>query len=505
MEKRHNIVKVVLIATLVFILLSWILPAAYFQESYVEQGRVQIGLFDLFSYPITTTLAYFGNVAAFILVVGGFYGVLNRIGAYRKMLDSMAKKLKKHGKLVICTIMILLSVITSICGLQLGLILFFPFIISLILLMGYDKIVAALTVIGSTMIGIAGTTFAYSNVSVIYTLFSLKITSNLLIKILILVLGMAILIANTMIYISGRKKSPKKAAKKSAKKDEEIKDDKILLPEETKTKSSIVPIAVIFSVIFVIMILAFIPWSNAFSNIAFTNATESVTGFKIFNFALFGKILGKSILPFGSWTLTELIALIIISSLVIALIYKKKLNELFDGFFEGMKTALVPAVIVILIYTCLVINTYHPFQLVIYKAIFDITKGFNIFTASLTAILSGIFNVEPLYAFQSVLPYLSSIVSKDSLSTIAALYPAIYGFTMLFAPTSVVLMVTLSYMGISYKDWFKNIWKILLELLIIILVLFLVFSPMSIILKIVLIVISVAVLVLMTLSSLAII
>ena len=507
MEKRHNIVKVVLLATLVFVLLSWILPAAYFQESYVEQGRVQIGLFDLFSYPITTTLAYFGNILLFILVIGGFYGVLNRIGAYRKMLDSMAKSLKKQGKLVISIMMVLLAVITSICGLQLGLMLFFPFLISLILLMGYDKIVAALTVVGSTMIGIAGTTFAYSNVSVIYTLFSLKITSNILIKIFVLVLGLAVLIGNTIIYISKNNK-PSKAAKKSTKKDsskEEKNIDEVLIPAESKSKASIVPIIVIFSIIFVIMILAFIPWSNSFTNNAFVTATEGVTGFKIFNFALFGKLLGKSVLPFGNWTLTELITLTVISTLVLALIYKVKANELYDGLFEGMKKALIPAVVAMLVYTCLVINTYHPFQLVIYKAIFGITKGFNIFTATLTSILASVFNVEPLYSFQSVLPYLSSIVSKDSLATIAALYPATYGFTMLFAPTSAVLMVTLSYMGVSYKDWFKNIWKILLELLIVILVLFLVFSPMSIILKIVLLVISIAVLVLMTLSSLSII
>ena len=76
---------------------------------------------------------------------------------------------------------------------------------------------------------------------------------------------------------------------------------------------------------------------------------------------------------------------------------------------------------------------------------------------------------------------------------------------MLVAPTSVVLMVVLSYMGISYKDWFKNIWKLLIEFLAIILVLFLIFSPMAIVLKIVLIVISHAVIVLLTLSSLSII
>lgn len=505
MEKRHNIVKVVFVTLLVFLLLSWILPAAYFQAEYVEQGRIQMGLFDIFNYPITA-ISYFGYIAVFILVVGGFYGILNRIGAYRKMLDKLSTIFKKHGKLAISIMMVLLAVITSICGLQLGLIVFFPFIISIILLMGYDKIVAALTVVGSTMVGIAGTTFAYSNTSIITSVLSVKITSNILLKILVLVLGLALLIGNTIIYIINSEKGSKTkkiAAKKSTNK-ESKNDIELLIPNDTKTKSSIVPMIVVFSVIFVIMILSFISWSGAFSNNAFEDATSAVTEFKIFKFALFGKLLGN-VNAFGSWTLTDLSGMLVVAILLLALIYKVKFNDVIDAFFDGMKKALIPTVIVVLIYTGLVITTYHPFQLVIYKAIFGLTKGFNIFTAMITGILASVFNADPLYSFQSVIPYLASVVSKDVYKTIAALYPAVYGLTMLVAPTSVVLMVVLSYMGISYKDWLKNIWKLLLEFLAIILVLFLIFSPMAIVLKIVLIVISLAVIILLTLSSLSII
>lgn len=504
MEKRHNVVKIVLVTILVFLLLSWILPAAYFQTSYVEQGRVQMGLFDLFNYP-ATAISYFGYVAVFILVVGGFYGVLNKIGAYRKMLDSLATTLKKKGILTISIMMVLLAAMASICGLQLGLIMFFPLIISLILLMGYDKIVAALTVVGSTMIGIAGTTFAYSNTNVLTTILGVKVTASMLIKVLVLVLGLALLIGNTVIYIIKHNKTTKKTTKKAAKKDtkNEVKEDtESLIPVDSKTKSSIVPMIVVFSIIFVIMILSFIPWVGGFNNKAFETATSGVTGFKVFKFALFGKLLGN-VNAFGSWTITDLCAVMIIAIIVLTLIYKVKLNETLDAFFEGMKKALMPAIITVLIYTCLVITTYHPFQLVIYKSIFGLTKGFNIFTTAVTGIFASVFNAEPLYAFQAVVPYLASIVSKDSYEAIAALYPAIYGLTMLVAPTSVVLMVVLSYMGISYKDWFKSIWKVLLQFLIVILILFLIFSKVAIALKIVAAILAIAVVVLMTISSLS--
>ena len=43
--KKHNALKIVVITMLVFMLLTWILPAATYQTSYYELGRAQIGFF----------------------------------------------------------------------------------------------------------------------------------------------------------------------------------------------------------------------------------------------------------------------------------------------------------------------------------------------------------------------------------------------------------------------------------------------------------------------------
>lgn len=520
MKTRHNTVKIVLATLLVFVLLTWILPAAYYSSGYVEQGRMQMGLFDLFSYPITA-LSYFGYIAIFMLVVGGFYGILGQTGAYRNLLDKLATSFKKRGKLTISIIIVLIAIVTSICGLQLGLIIFFPFIISLILLMGYDKIVAALTVVGSTMIGIIGTTFAYSNTSVIMSTLSLKITSNILVKVIILVLGLTLLIFNTIRYMkivekrnkeekakaSKIKKAEKKeeietkSVKKStkdtktsktsktrvaaSKKTEEVKvvkeekkeeklDSKIAdyVPKDNKSKNKAWPLVVIFSLIFIVMVLSFISWTGAFNNSMFEKATTSVTSFKVFGFPLFAKILGN-VNPFGNWNLTELSAVLFIASLLLMIIYKIKFSDGLQAFITGAKRALEPAVLVLLIYTGLVIVTYHPFQLVIYKFLFGFTKGFNIITSTFAAIIASVFNADPLYTFQSVLPYLSSLVSnKSTYAIIGVVYQAMYGVTMLIAPTSIVLMSVLSYLGISYKEWFKRIWQLLLELIILLLIIF---------------------------------
>ena len=494
--KKHNTFKVVLITILVLMLLTWILPAAYYSSGYVDQGRVQMGLFDLFNYPITT-ISYIGYISLYVIVVGGLYGVLSKIDAYRSLLDKLVAKFKGKEKIVLSVIMVLLAVLTSICGLQLGLVIFFPMLISLILLMGYDKITAAMVIVGSIMVGIAGTTFGYGNTSIIMSVLSIKITSEIVSKIAILVLGLALLIFNTLVYVKAisakkttskkvtvKKTTTKKSSKttKAALKDEEVVvvkelgDSNKYVPTKVSSRKKVTlwPMIVAFSLLFVILVLAFISWSGAFANTAFEKATEAVTGFELFGFPLFGKLLG-SVNPFGVWTVSDMITVTVVIMLLLALIYKVSFDDVVDGFVSGAKRALAPAVLIILIYTCLVIVTYHPFQLVIYKAILGLTKKFNIVTSLLVAILSSLFNVDPAYAFQSSLPYLTSVVkSTKNYPLVGLMFQSVYGLIMLVAPTSVILMGILSYLEISYKTWLKTIWKLLVELFAVLLVIFII-------------------------------
>ena len=135
------------------------------------------------------------------------------------------------------------------------------------------------------------------------------------------------------------------------------------------------------------------------------------------------------------------------------------------GFSEGLRKALLPAFIVFVIYLILVLTTYNPYQLVIYKALLGLTKGFNVFTTGLVVIVSSIINGDPTYAFYSVLPYFVSVVTAtDTYPLISVIFQALYGIVTLVAPTSIPLMVTLAYL--------KVIWKILLELVVVAFIIF---------------------------------
>ena len=97
--KKHNTLKVVLITLLTFLVLSWIFTSAYYSNGYVEQGRIQMGLFDAFFISQTAISFYFGYIAfiCFLLLVCSMV-FLNHISAYRVMIDKLAKSFKGKEK-----------------------------------------------------------------------------------------------------------------------------------------------------------------------------------------------------------------------------------------------------------------------------------------------------------------------------------------------------------------------------------------------------------------------
>lgn len=470
--KKHNALKVVIITLLLFALLTWILPCAAFQTEYTELGRYQAGLFDILSYQ-STVLGYFGYVALFVLVVGGFYGVLYKTGAYRRMLDSLVKKFK--GKEVIClvVIMALFAFLTSFAGLQLALLMLFPFVISLVLMMGYNKSTAIAVTAGSVAVGLMGTTFAYNTTQVLQQYLSVELTDLIWVKVILLVLGVVLLALFVLKF--GKKASTKKADDKEEFIPEEVKTTKGKEKDKDKKhKVKVWPLVLILDLILLVTILGFIPWNGAFGITLFEDVTTAITEFELFGFPIFGKILG-AVSPFGYWTLVELVTVMLLAIIILKFVYKIKWDDVFDGFGKGVKKALVPALIVILIYTCLVLTTYDPYQLVIYKFILGLTKGFNIFTTGLVVVISSIFNGDPLYAFYSVLPYFVSVVTDtNNYQLIAVIFQSLYGIVTLVAPTSIPLMATLAYTNTSYKDWFKYIWKLLVALLVLAFIVFIV-------------------------------
>ena len=92
--KKHTLFKILGMIILAYCILTWVLPAKYYYGGSLQDlGRYQIGLFSIFNVPVTT-VGYFASIFVFILIVGGFYALLEETGFYKKALDTLSKKMK---------------------------------------------------------------------------------------------------------------------------------------------------------------------------------------------------------------------------------------------------------------------------------------------------------------------------------------------------------------------------------------------------------------------------
>ena len=468
--KKNNTLKVLLIAILFTYLLTWILPITYFNSGLQTDVRYPAGLFDIFNYP-TLTLYYFGTTAIFVLVVGAFYEVFNKTGVFRNVVDKIVKLFKGKDLVFFITIITLLSVIVAFCGLGFELIFLLPFVAALILSMNYDRVTVAMTFVGSIAIGYAGSLFAKSVTGTYAEVLTTKYTDLIWFKVGLIVVGIALLVFNII--------------RRNKKLDIKKEDNKEYLPEKViiKTKKGKVkkswPAIVIFDLILILMIMGTLDFSGAFNIDIFEKFHETVMNFAIKDYTIFAKILGSTMKNsyLGAWSNNEFTTIMILATFVLAIIYRIKLNDLFDDYKDGFKKFALSAFLMVIAYTVLITTSNHPIVLTIIKPLMSITNGFNSVTLSISMFIASIFNIDVYYTSSAMLPYVTSIITDTSVYPLVGfIAQTMQGLALLIAPTSIVLLGVISYLKINYTTWIKNIWKLFLELFLVAFVLFIIIN-----------------------------
>ncbi len=458
--KKNTLFKIIAIVILVYSILTWILGASYYSGGLQDYGMYEIGLFELLNIPVQS-LGYFSYMFLFILAIGAFYAVLEATGLYRKALDLIVKKAKKHKLVWLISITVLISIISSVAGLGLGLVFIFPFIISLLILLEYDKFTALLATLGATIVGMIGSTYSYTAYGISNGILGLKYTDGMLIKVILFVLSLGLLITYMLLHL-----------KKLKKKDNSDLD--IIIPEKKeaskKACKKVWPIFVAIAFVLVILILGTINWSGAFEISWFDKALTSINAVKIGDYAIFDKLLG-GLTALGTWNgPTQYIyytVLLLIVSVIMALVYRVNFDEYFKSLFDGAKEYFGAALLSIFACCVLVIVSSFPIFLTIVKAFTQ--ENFNIATMGLSNIFGSLLYVDIYYYPQYVLEYFSTFKSVDA-TILNVLFVSIYGLVMLVAPTSIVLLTTLTTTKTKYMDWLKFIWKLALSLLVVIFV-----------------------------------
>jgi len=469
--KKNSIFKAIIITFLVYVLASWIIPGGAIQNGVLTKGNINpVGLTDIILYPLSTlTTSIFVIVSIIVLLIGALYGVFNRTGAYSKLIENIAKKFSGKEKSFLVISILVFGILAGLTSLTLPILILVPLFIAIILTLGFSKMTAFLSTIVPLLVGNMATLFGYNMDGYSYTnyFFGVKSVDNMLYKAILLVVSLGLV----LFYVVKTSKLAKKSTKKTTKKVEEKKEE-IVIPfvsGKNTTKKSEKGIVITLCVLTVVALVGLFNWAGAFdlTKTIFDTLHENITKVTINDFAILSHIIGQ-LNPIGYWSNYELAMLIIIATFIVGKVYGLKCNEIIDAAVEGMKEMLPVAVVAALsgILLLVVNSVTNPFMPTVFNFFIKLTKGLNAFAFGAMSLIGSTTYSQFPYLMNALYDPVTSLYAENIKQAVYVMQ-VMFGYAMLLVPTSAGLVIGLQLLGISYKEWLKENWKLLLGLLVV--------------------------------------
>ncbi|WP_099974697.1 YfcC family protein [Lactobacillus terrae] len=464
-------------------ILTWLIPSGQYNTdkagniiagTYKSLPAHPQGLWDIFKAPIegmvgTSTTEGSISVSLFILVIGGFLGVVNKTRALDDGISTTVKKFAGKEMIMIPVLMILFAIGGSTYGMGEETIAFYPILIPVMISVGFDSITAiSIALIGSQVGCLASTVNPFATGVASQTL-NISPGDGLLSRVVLLVLVTAISIGYVMYYAKKVKNDPKKSyvydRREQDMKEFSISDSEIDVNLSKNQKW----VLVLFLLSFVIMIAGLIPWTSLNPGwTVFETTTKNIS-----KVPFLGNFIGHDVAPLGTWYFTEITTLFLIMSVVIMFVYHMKESTFIDAFIGGMNDFLSVAIIVAVARGIQVVMNNGFITATVLHAgeqglshlssgifitltyIFYIPMSFLIpSTSGLAAATMGI--MGPLGKFSNVSP-----------SLVVTAYQAASGWVNVITPTSGVVMGALAIGHVDIVKWWKYIWKLMIILFVV--------------------------------------
>lgn len=481
--KKDNILKWIGIFFVGYIILTWLIPTGYVSNGEFVKGATEpIGLLDVVKLPvITLTSSVLLLYAVIILAIAGFYGVMNKIGAYKKLINTVVAKFKTQSNKFLIATTILFIILSSLTGLNWLLFVLVPFFITILMSLKNNKITTFMATFGAILIGNIGSLYGFNIAGYSKYFFNYDINAEILFKLLFTII---ISVVYVFLILKSSKQEPvkeEKKVKKSKKTEEEPKkEEKIIIPlydnKVKANKKSFVPYIIIFGFMFVVLVMGLYNWYIAFNFDKFTELHTTINDIKINNYPIVMNILG-SFEELGYWTNYDVVSLLIIATVLIAWVYKVSMKDFVDGFTSGVKEMFPVAVYAILAnLVFLAVNTSSTGMSIfptISNFIFGLAKEFNIILLGISTIFGSLIYNDFPYLVNSLIGQINANYTNTNFYPLVAfIIQVISGLMYLILPVSVFLIAGLKYLNISLKEWFKTIWKYVLIVLGIAIVIF---------------------------------
>ncbi len=453
--EKYDLIKVSGILVLLSVLLTWLIPYGHFGGTEIVKEEItRVGLINFMQYGLLG-IYYFTVLVTFLFVLGGFYQVLSKVSGYQTLVKNISKKLKGRETLFVVLTMVVLSVLCSLTSEYFPLLVFIPFIISIMNRMKINKLTAFSSTFGALLVGTIGSLYSQRIAGILNDVFG---TVSIWYRVILFVVALGLML--TFALLNMKKNKTDKAFEEY---------DKFEVESYKSGKSAKVwPYIVCLCLLAVVTILAYLPWTT-WNVTAFTSATEWVNKITIFGVPIFSYLIGTFI-EFGAWDIFTIQFVLLFIILLIHWFGKVKFDEVIESFGEGFKKLSYVIVVLLFVYAILTFSLVFQVVPVMVSWICGLAKGFNVVFATVSAFITSLFGVEMPYVASLSGAYIAATY-PEHVNVLSIIFQSVFGLLSFVAPSSAILMIGLAYMNIPYKDWLKYIWKFFVAMLLAALVL----------------------------------
>ena len=434
------------------------------------------GLLNLESGTVDTETVgrMFGQIGiiVFIMAIGSFIAVSFETRALEVAVGSLANRLQSKGWLLITAVMVLFSLLGSTMGFSVETLGFYALFIPLMAALGYDRLVTASMIIMGALIGVMGATVNPFSIGVAAGEAGVSIGDGILLRLILWVVLTAMAIGWVLRYAAKVRKDP--SASLVGWDDPDADDESAtdhaaeeLEKEPAEADHTLTGtqkwVLVITAFAFGLMIFSVIPWSSIFG--ATTGPAE---------YDYLHEVADAQPPWFElNWWFPQLAMLFLIASVVVGVVARMHEKEIVRLIAAGASDMMGPAMVVLLAGGVSVIMTNTQTLDTILNSMEQLVSGAS---AGVFAVITAVINIPLAILIPSssghaalAMPLLSPLADFAGVSRATTITAWImgHGLTLMFSPTSVVLVGGLAIAKVGYDKYLRFAWPLLVALFVV--------------------------------------
>ena len=215
----------------VMALFTWVLPAGQYERAanvalgkdapvpgtYKIVEAAHQGVYDVLMAPISgfynqnTGMANAIDVSLFVLIIGGFLGVVNATGAINTGIERVMVRMKGREKWMIPVLMLLFAIGGTTYGMAEETLAFYVLLIPLMIAVGYDALTGVAVIMVGAGVGVLGSTINPFSTAIASNAAGIPFTQGMALRLVILALAWLIGVVYVMRYAERVRKDPSKS------------------------------------------------------------------------------------------------------------------------------------------------------------------------------------------------------------------------------------------------------------------------------------------------------